>query len=156
MHKRSGSVSNNIEGLHPGPELSLIRPMGTPNMEAADVFPPTRAQASSSIFLPFIPEDIAFEEEYEEYLSDMGFSSGLSEQDASFSSSSLGGAHTSAWQRLPKLVSDITDNISDSESIPSIEELDEAGKLLDPDRESGEVNENLNNWEVRCRFLRFH
>ena len=77
MHKRAASISHQLEGLHPGPEISgLIRPAGTPNTSDADVFPPLRAHAaeSSSSFLPYITEDIAFEEEYEEYLSDLGWS----------------------------------------------------------------------------------
>ena len=40
----------------------------SPNIVEADVFPPLRSQAPDpSIFLPYTNEDIAFEEEYEEY-----------------------------------------------------------------------------------------
>ncbi|KAF7353029.1 Striatin-interacting protein 1 [Mycena venus] len=142
-HGRSGSMSY-LEGLHPGPELGLIRPVtGTPNMVDADVFPPSRSQAPDpSIFLPYITEDIAFEEEYEEYLSDLGWSDsqGTGEDKPLF-----GG--TSAWSRLPAFAADIADGISDSESIASIGELGDDARL-DPSRDDPEVvDENLNNWE---------
>ncbi|KAK7061485.1 Striatin-interacting protein 1 [Favolaschia claudopus] len=142
-HGRSGSMSY-LEGLHPGAELGLIRPVsGTPNIVDADVFPPARSQAPDpSIFLPYITEDIAFEEEYEEYLSDLGWSEsgGVGEDKPLF-----GG--TSAWSRLPEFAADIGDGISDSESIASIGELGDDARL-DPSRDDPEVvDENLNNWE---------
>ncbi|KAI3596748.1 cell cycle arrest in response to pheromone-related protein [Moniliophthora roreri] len=148
LHKRSGSMSNHLEGLHPGPELSgIIRPIGTPNMVEADVFPPARSQAPDpSIFLPYIPEDISFEEEYEEYISDLGLS------DSEYASASdpalFGGGGTSAWSRFPvQFAQDIADGISDSESIVSIGDLGDEARL-DPNRDDGEVvDENLNNWE---------
>jgi len=141
MHRRSGSISHHIEGLHPGPELSaLIRPAGTPNIVEADVFPPSRSHAPDpSIFLPFIAEDIAFEEEYEEYLSDIGWT-----VDQAGESQGFGGG-TSAWHRLPELISEMTEGISDSESIVSIGDLgDDASANRD---EKDAVDENLNNWE---------
>ena len=63
-HRRSSSLSVPLGDLHAGPELSAIsRPLGTPNIVEADVFPPVRAQAPDpSIFLPYTTEDIAFEE----------------------------------------------------------------------------------------------
>ncbi|TFY81816.1 hypothetical protein EWM64_g2205 [Hericium alpestre] len=140
-HRRSVSMSHHIEGLHPGPELSgLLRPVGTPNVVEADVFPPVRAQAPDpNIFLPYITEDIAFEEEYEEYLSDLGWS------DSHSSRGPAGGGH-SAWHRLPELASELADGISDSESIVSIGELnDDTRDLGRDDRDSSD--ENLNNWE---------
>ncbi|TCD70846.1 Factor arrest protein 11 [Steccherinum ochraceum] len=143
-HRRSGSVSQHIEGLHPGPELSgIMRPIGTPNSVDADVFPPLRAQAPDpSIFLPYVTEDIAFEEEYEEYLSDLGW--------ADVPSDTSGPSHpsSSAWSRLPELVSDISDGISDSESIVSIGELEDEGRLnvVSGDRDSV-PDENSNSWE---------
>ena len=135
--------------LHAGPELSAItRPVGTPNLVEADVFPPARAQAPDpSIFLPYTTEDIAFEEEYEEYLSDLGMG------DDTSSEGLFNG--TSAWHRLPHIGSEIADGISDSESIASIGELGDEAKFdpgLDSDRES--IDENRNNWEVR-RFAPF-
>lgn len=142
-HGRSGSMSH-LEGLYPGPELGLIRPVtGTPNLVDADVFPPSRSQAPDpSIFLPYITEDIAFEEEYEEYLSDLGYS------DSEQTDGPLFGG-TSAWHRLPSFAGDIGDGISDSESIVSIGELGDDARL-DPSRDDPEVvDENLNNWEVR-------
>ncbi|KAH7868803.1 uncharacterized protein C8R40DRAFT_1268994 [Lentinula edodes] len=141
-HRRSGSISNHIEGLHPGPELSgIIRPIGTPNIVEADVFPPARSQAPDpSIFLPYIPEDISFEEEYEEYISDLGWT------DEQTDGSSFGSA--SAWARFPEeFAADITDGISDSESIVTIGDLGDETRL-DPSRDDPDVvDENLNNWE---------
>jgi hypothetical protein len=137
-------MSHHLEGLHPGPELSgLIRPIGTPNVVDADVFPPARSQAPDpSIFLPYITEDIAFEEEYEEYLSDIGWS----EQESTEGLQLFGGA--SAWRRLPEYAADIADGISDSESVPSIHDLGDDGRM-DNERDREEPDENLNNWEVR-------
>lgn len=136
-------MSHNLEGLHPGPELSgLIRPLGTPNVVEADVFPPSRSQAPDpSIFLPYITEDIAFEEEYEEYLSDLGWS----DQTSTDGQPLFGGPSSqSAWHRLPEFAADIADGISDSESVVSIGDLGDDARL-----DVNEVpDENLNNWEV--------
>ncbi len=142
-HKRSVSLSHHLEGLHPGPELSgLLRPVGTPNVVEADVFPPLRAHApDTNIFLPYITEDIAFEEEYEEYLSGLGWTDGPSHAHGTDGQS--GG--TSAWHRLPDLASEIADGISDSESIVSIGELGDESR--DIGREGGEIAD-VNNWEV--------
>lgn len=143
-----------LDGLHPGPELSgIIRPAGTPNVIDADVFPPLRAQAPDpSIFLPYTTEDIAFEEEYEEYLSDLVMSD---EQSAEGQGPLFGG--TSAWHRLPHMGEEIADGISDSESIASIGDLTDAAKFDvsggDSDRES--IDENRNNWEVRLFHFRW-
>jgi hypothetical protein len=138
-------MSHQLEGLHPGPELSgIIRPIGTPNVVEADVFPPPRSQAPDpSIFLPYITEDIAFEEEYEEYLSDLGWADPESSDRPLF-----GGSAASAWDRLPEFATDIADGISDSESIVSIGDLGDEGRL-DTGRDDRDVDENLNNWEVR-------
>ncbi|KAG7097243.1 hypothetical protein E1B28_004613 [Marasmius oreades] len=143
MHKRSGSMSNHIEGLHPGPELSsIIRPLGTPNIVEADVFPPARSQAPDpSIFLPYIPEDISFEEEYEEYISDLGLF-----EDSNADPSLFVGM--SAWSRFPaQFAQDIADGISDSESIVSIGDLGDEARLEHNRDDSEVVDENLNNWE---------
>ena len=144
MHRRSGSMSQ-MEGLHADPSLSgLIRPVGTPNVVDSDVFPPVRSRApDQSLFLPFIPEDLAFEEEYEEYLSDLDWSS--SGQPSS-EADNLGGGQ-SAWHRLPNFVSEMTENISDSESVVSIGDLDDNRLDSKDDREV--ADENVNNWEVR-------
>ncbi|KAG1773964.1 hypothetical protein EDD22DRAFT_976044 [Suillus occidentalis] len=118
-HRRSVSISHNMEGLPPGLDLgNIIRPIGTPNVVEADVFPPPRSQAPDpSIFLPYTTEDLAFEEEYEEYL------------------------------RLPELVSSIADNISDSESVVSIGDLGDDSRL-DVGRDDRDIpDENLNDWE---------
>lgn len=146
QHRRTGSLSQHLDGLHPGPELSGInRPLGTPITVDADVFPPLRAQAPDpAIFLPYVTEDIAFEEEYEEYLSDLG----LSDQTTA---DSLPPPTTgrSAWSRLPEFATDIADGISDSESIVSIGELGDDTRL-DANRDDRDVpDENRNNWEVR-------
>ncbi|PIL37062.1 hypothetical protein GSI_00754 [Ganoderma sinense ZZ0214-1] len=135
-HRRAASLSHHLEGLHPGPELSgMLRPVQTPNTVDADVFPPLRAQTTEqSIFLPYVTEDIAFEEEYEEYL-----------RWSETSDTSTQGS--SAWARLPELVHDLADNISDSESIVSIGELGEDARL-DTTKETRDVpDENVNNWE---------
>ena len=129
-----------LEGLQPDPSLaSLIRPRGTPNVVDSDGVPPSRAPAPNpSIFLPYTTEDLAFEEEYEEYLSDLGLS-----DDYQHTIPETQG--TSAWHRLPEYVSEMTDNISDSESIVSIGDLGDANQNKD---DSEAVDENLNNWEV--------
>lgn len=152
-HHRSLSMSHTLEGLQPGPEISgIIRPIGTPNVVEADVFPPLRAQAPDpSVLLPYITEDIAFEEEYEEYLSDLGWSD---EPTNTTHDHQLFGGH-SAWHRLqvPEFGNDISDGISDSESIASIGELGDDARL-DAGREDSSVpNENMNNWEVRLFCL---
>ncbi|KAI0053040.1 hypothetical protein FA95DRAFT_1552928 [Auriscalpium vulgare] len=137
-HRRSISMSHQIDGLHPGPEISVLRQAGTPSVKEADVFPPLRAQAPDpNIFLPFITEDIAFEEEYEEYLSDLSWA------DDQSSSADGHAGKASLWHRLPDLASEIADGISDSESISSIGELTDEGREV-----GGDVaDENLNNWE---------
>jgi hypothetical protein len=143
-HKRAASISH-LEGLHPGPELSgIIRPVGTPNVVEADVFPPLRAQAPDpSIFLPYITEDIAFEEEYEEYLSDLGYN------DVHAEGQLFGGASASAWSRLPKFASEIADGISDSESVVSIGDLGDEARMEGGRDDRDIPDENKNNWEVR-------
>ncbi|TFK92199.1 N1221-domain-containing protein [Polyporus arcularius HHB13444] len=136
-HRRAASMSHSLDGLHPGPELSgMLRPVQTPNTVDADVFPPLRAQTTEpSIFLPYVTEDIAFEEEYEEYLRWSDSHSNASSQASS------------AWARLPELVHDIADSISDSESIVSMGELNDDTRL-DVGKEARDVpDENVNNWE---------
>ncbi|KII95814.1 hypothetical protein PLICRDRAFT_98306 [Plicaturopsis crispa FD-325 SS-3] len=142
-HRRTTSMSNHVEGLHPGPELSgILRANGTPNNVEADVFPPSRSQAPDpSIFLPYITEDIAFEEEYEEYLSDLGWS----DQQSTDGDGQLFGGN-SAWHRLPHYATDIADGISDSESIVSIGELGDDARM-EAGRDDQTPDENLNNWE---------
>ncbi|KAJ7068021.1 hypothetical protein C8F01DRAFT_1334094 [Mycena amicta] len=139
IHRRSGSMSHHIESLYPGADIGMIRPIGTPNIVDADVFPPSRSQAPDpSIFLPYITEDIAFEEEYEEFLSDWGT------EEPSDGPPFSG---TSAWHRLPAYAAEMADGMSDSESIVSIGELGDDARL-DPTRDDPEVvDENLNNWE---------
>jgi len=151
-HHRSMSISQHLDGLQPGPEIAgFIRPVGTPNVVEADVFPPLRAQAPDpSIFLPYITEDIAFEEEYEEYLSDLGWHDEPTTPHPD--STQNGGQPQSAWHRLqvPEFVTDIADGISDSESIVSIGELGDDTRMdsMDAGREDGGVpDENRNNWE---------
>ncbi|KAL4081935.1 hypothetical protein V8B97DRAFT_2020485 [Scleroderma yunnanense] len=142
-HRRSVSITHNMEGLPPGLELgNIIRPLGTPNIVEADVFPPPRSQAPDpSIFLPYTTEDLAFEEEYEEYLSDLGWSD---EQASSLSFPPT--PSTSAWSRLPEFVSSMTDNMSDSESVVSIGDLGDDARLEGRD-ERDNPDENITNWE---------
>ncbi len=131
-----------MEGLHSDPALqSLIRPLGTPNVVESDVFPPVRSHApDQTLFLPYIPEDIAFEDEYEDYLSHLGLSDEHLLVDTSGSN---------AWTQLPTFVSQMTEEISDNESVVSIGDLGDENRL-DPTRDDREVeNENVNNWEVR-------
>ena len=131
--------------LHSGPELSSIRPATTP--VESDVFPPLRARAPDpSIFIPYTAEDIAFEEEYEEYLSDLGEDHSVGDDAFNYAGSGL-----SAWQRLSNSFgSDIGDGISDSESVVSIGDL--GGEMREGER--GDVeDENKNNWEVSIRFI---
>lgn len=136
-----------------------------------DVFPPLRSRAHDPhIFLPYITEDIAFEEEYEEYLKDIGWddpSAGTSSDGSPFSDYNFGSSSqakqpsprtsprvdpqqgTSAWSRLPEYANELADGISDNESIVSIGDLGDPGRL-DSDRgeQDDVVDENLNNWEV--------
>jgi hypothetical protein len=146
MHRRSGSISQHLDGLHPGPELSsLIRPMGTPNHVDADVFPPVRSQAPEpSIFLPYMTEDISWEDEYEEYMKGLGYESDHGDGYGQL----IGG--DAVWERLGG--TDLGDGISDSESIVSIGDLGDDARLDGTREENGLVNENLNNWEVGGRF----
>ena len=135
-------MSHTLESLHGSELQGLVRPVGTPNVVEADVFPPLRAQAPDpNILLPYITEDIAFEEEYEEYLSDLGWS------DSQPHVSDGPPISSSRWHRLPDFASDLADGISDSESIVSIGELGDEGRDTGrDDRESTDAN--LNNWEV--------
>lgn len=144
-HRRTGSVSQHIEGLLPGPELPMVRPLGTPNIVEADVFPPVRAQVQdpNAHFLPYIAEDLAFEEEYEEYLNDLGIG------DAHTAMTAADGSQQSlsAWHRLPAYASQVADGISDSESVVSIGELGEDASLnVSTDEDAKAVDENVNNW----------
>jgi len=100
--------------------------------------------------LPYITEDIAFEEEYEEYISDLGWHDEPTTPHPD--SIQNGGQPQSAWRRLqvPEFVTDIADGISDSESIVSIGELGDDARMdsIDMGREDGSVpDENRNNWE---------
>jgi hypothetical protein len=126
--------------------MPLVRPLGTPNVVEADVFPPLRArtQDPSFNFLPFIAEDIAFEEEYEDYLSDLN--GDHSWEDGRQSESA------SAWSRLPELAADLVDGISDSESVVSIGDLGDDARH-DPSAEGEPIaDDNVNNWEVGSRI----
>lgn len=129
------------------------RPLASPHIEM-DVFPPLRSRVTDpSVFTPYIPEDIAFEEEYEEYLSDLNQDDqwrgdNLDVPFAGFWPQDSVTRLSSAWQRIEDFAGDIGDGISDSESIVSIGELGEEvrndGSLSDTES----VDENLNNWEV--------
>jgi len=153
-HRRGSSISM----PNPDPSLAnveiphLNRPLASPHMEM-DVFPPLRSRvADPSVFTPYIPEDIAFEEEYEDYLSDL---IGDDPSRAEGPDPSLIGFRpldgptdlSSAWQRIEDFAGNIADGISDSESIVSIGEIGDEGRngLGAPDSEA--IDENLNNWE---------
>jgi len=121
------------------PEFGVRQQIQSPPAQQ-DVFPPLRSQAADpSIFMPYPTEDIAFEEEYEEYLFDL---------TSSGSASTLYNTATASWNRLPH-ERPIGDGISDSESVASIRigELSErtlgGGKTeIQDDSEVGK-----NNWE---------
>jgi hypothetical protein len=150
-HRRTTSVSQSqLDGLLPGPELPMVRPIGTPNVVEADVFPPLRAQAQdpSSHFLPYIAEDVAFEEEYEEYLHDLGIGDHIFASSIQAAGANAGSG-ASAWHRLPDFAADIADGISDSESVVTIGDLGDPDRLDVPVDERAVVDENVNNWEVR-------
>lgn len=147
-HRRSVSQTMPIvEGQDPA---MISRAALSPQIDP-DVFPPLRSHASDpAVFSPYIPEDIAFEEEYEDYLSEVG------EGDTSVGSLgdvvgppvSTGAAPSneergSAWRRLADFAGEVGDGISDSESIVSIGDLGDESKYEPP------ADENLNNWEVR-------
>lgn len=143
-HRRSSSQSvPTLETLHqPGDIPGMVRAATTPNLDP-DVFPPPRShRPDPSIFLPYIPEDIAFEEEYEEYLSDIGVSPDKDESLFSPTQSAL-----SAWQRLSSLGNEIADGISDSESMASIGDLGDEAKFDGSSGDKDMLDENLNNWE---------
>jgi hypothetical protein len=110
--------------------------------------------------LPFIPEDAAFEAEYEEYLSDLGERDDYQAEaaDALFQplpgvgmgreeNVGVGEGGESAWRQLSKMSSGLADGISDSESIGSINILGDESRS--EGSEAGSLDENLNNWEVR-------
>jgi len=153
-HRRGSSISM----PNPDPSLAnveiphLNRPLASPHMEM-DVFPPLRSRAADpSVFTPYIPEDIAFEEEYEDYLSDLigddpSRAEGLDPSLIGFRPLGSQTDLSSAWQRIEDFAGNIADGISDSESIVSIGEIGEEGRdnlgASDPEA----IDENLNNWE---------
>ena len=136
-HRRSSSLS--MPNPEMSPDFGIRQQIQSPPAQQ-DVFPPLRSQAADpSIFMPYPTEDIAFEEEYEEYLFDL---------NSSGSSSTLYNNATASWNRLPN-ERPIGDGISDSESVASmrIGELSERtlgdGKTeIQDDSEVGK-----NNWE---------
>jgi hypothetical protein len=88
-------------------------------------------------------EDISFEDEYEEYMKGLGWS-----DEGSSDGPLFGGPST--WQRFPEeFAADIADGISDSESIVSIGDLGDDARLMESNRDDGEmVNENMHDWVV--------
>lgn len=105
-----------------------------------DVFPPLRSQvADPGIFMPYPTEDLALEEEYEQYLFDLNASHPPGPTKEGFP----------AWNHLP-VEGPIGDGISDSESVVSIGELTDNtladGKTTVEDADSTEVGKN--NWEA--------
>ncbi|KAG8680767.1 Factor arrest protein 11 [Ceratobasidium sp. 395] len=160
QHRRNSSQSvPTLDALGVGGGGDMPRPHGTPSTPAeADVFPPLKSRvADPSHFLPFIPEDAAFEAEYEEYLSDLGERDDYQAEaaDALFQPVAAGGPAReenvggtgegeSAWRQLSKMSSDLADGISDSESIGSINILGDESRSDSTD--AGSMDENLNNW----------
>jgi hypothetical protein len=172
-HRRSSSQSlPAIEGLQAGPELANLNKAGPSPKLDADVFPPLRSRTTdTSIFLPYTGEDMAFEEEYEgaktvyvaavysnqphiDYLSDLGEHPQEHHHQLSNIGFNLPGDSdvrgASAWHRLSSFPTDITDGISDSESVGTIGDLGDDrggdGSIAD---DASSVDENTNDWEVR-------
>jgi hypothetical protein len=129
-----------VEGQDPA---MISRAALSPQIDP-DVFPPLRSHASDpSIFSPYIPEDIAFEEEYEDYLSEVGEGDNVaSDVGPPVHAAPTGEERGSAWRRLADFAGEVGDGISDSESIVSIGDLGDESKYEPP------ADENLNNWEV--------
>ncbi|PVF94747.1 hypothetical protein CPB86DRAFT_808407 [Serendipita vermifera] len=108
QHQRSASLS--IADPAMSPEIQIPHPIASP--AAADVFPPLRSQAADpSIFMPYPSEDIAFEEEYEEYLFDLHHSSAPPDMVTT--------DRAPSWTELPN-DQPLGEGISDSESVASI------------------------------------
>ncbi|CUA67731.1 Factor arrest protein 11 [Saccharomyces cerevisiae S288c] [Rhizoctonia solani] len=160
QHRRNSSQSApTLDALGVG-GTDMPRPHGTPSTPAeADVFPPLKSRvADPSHFLPFIPEDAAFEAEYEEYLSDLGEHDNYQTEAADAlipphsvveqqgGGDEIGGV--SAWKQLSKISSaaeaGLADGISDSESIGSINILGDETRSDISETES--ADENTNNW----------
>ncbi|EJU06451.1 hypothetical protein DACRYDRAFT_113154 [Dacryopinax primogenitus] len=156
-HRRSISQTGvpTIDGLAAGPELTNISRTGPP--ADADVFPPMRSRASDpSFFLPSIPEDAAFEEEYEDYLSDLSDDGYQDGWGSPLNRSPVSSPHqerpptkaASAWQQLSTGGLDVADGISDSESIASIGELGDDARATAADPSQVILaDENVNQWE---------
>ncbi|KAG8956756.1 Factor arrest protein 11 [Tulasnella sp. 424] len=153
MHRRASSHSvPQLEGLAPGPEIASLNRAGPSPRLDADVFPPLKSRApDTSIFLPYTGEDLAFEDEYEDYLSDLGEES-HGQLDLGFGQPGQNQEirdRTSAWHKLASFPTDITDAISDSESVVSIGDLGDVrggdGSASDDGSSSGD--EGANSWE---------
>jgi hypothetical protein len=134
-----------MEGLYAGSEIAGIHRTNTASNVDTDVFPPIRSQAANnSTFLAYIPEDIAFEEEYKDFLSDLGMSEDFSSRRDGGLASFPG---STAWAKLERLPN-LADNISDSESVISIGDLGEETRFEDKEAR----DENRNDWEV-CSYF---
>ncbi|KAG8811055.1 Factor arrest protein 11 [Serendipita sp. 399] len=136
QHQRSASLSMADPAM--SPEIQMANPLASP--AASDVFPPLRSQAADpSVFMPYPSEDLAFEEEYEEYLFDL--------QAASVPPDMVTTDNAPSWTGLSG-DQPIGDGISDSESAVSIDDVPEditgpdGNTVLPPDTEVGK-----NNWE---------
>lgn len=134
------------------PEMPLPNPLASPS--ASEVFPPLRSQAADpSIFMPYPSEDLAFEEEYEEYLFDLhsGHGQGYGGQSGAGPSVTLDMVTTDrgpSWTELPN-DQPIGEGISDSESVVSIgdglvADFSDGKPVLKEDTEVGK-----NDWAVR-------
>ncbi|KAG8780115.1 Factor arrest protein 11, partial [Serendipita sp. 398] len=138
QHQRSASLSMADPAM--SPEIQMANPLSSP--AASDVFPPLRSQAADpSFFMPYPSEDLAFEDEYEEYLFDL--------QASSVPPDMVTTDNAPSWAEIPNN-QPIGDGISDSESAVSIGDDDvpedntgpDGSTVLPPDTEVGK-----NNWE---------
>jgi hypothetical protein len=129
-----------MEALYTGTEMTGMHRTSSSSSGDPDVFPPPRSHAvNNSAFLAYIPEDIAFEEEYEEYLSDLG----MAEDPAVRRDGTIPTSPGKAWAKLESLPN-LADNISDSESVVSFGDLGEESRF----DEKEPRDENRNDWEV--------
>ncbi|CAG7848847.1 SubName: Full=Probable Protein required for hyphal anastomosis (HAM-2) {ECO:0000313/EMBL:CCA68099.1} [Serendipita indica DSM 11827] len=136
QHQRSTSISMGDPPL--SPEIQMANPLASP--AASDVFPPPRSQAADpSIFMPYPSEDLAFEEEYEEYLFDLHSSSVPPDMVTTDTAP--------AWTELPS-DQPLGDGLSDGESVASLG--DELEDKTGPDGETllpSDTEVGKNNWE---------
>lgn len=153
QHQRSVSLSMADPTM--SPELPLPNPLASPS--ASEVFPPLRSQvADPGIFMPYPSEDLAFEEEYEEYLFDLhaGGGPGYTNQVSGgvVNLDMVSSDRAPSWSELPN-DQPIGEGISDSESVVSIgdglvADFTDGKAVLKEDSEVGK-----NDWAVSAIIL---